>query len=177
MNNEKASSIALSSVAMPVLAVCAASAIFYYASAILIPMTIAVATAYTLTPVVAFLRKIKVPHFLAVLLVMALLLAIGVVLTAIVISQVADLARDLPQYQQTALDFFNKAKDWVSSYLNQFPGIFPEIKDFKLDTSYFSGAGKIFFKGIGSMTSLAFSGFLLFFLTYFILSDYEMFVE
>jgi len=177
MNNESISTITLSSVAMPVLAVSAAAAIFYYASAILIPMTIAAATAYALTPVVAFLKKIKFPHFLAVMVVMLFLLGIGVVITAIIISQVADLARDLPQYQQAALDFFNKIKNWVGSYLNQFPGLFPDIKDFKFDPSYFSGAGKIFFKSIGSVTSLAFSGFLLFFLTYFMLSDYEMFVE
>ena len=177
MNNQKASSITLSSIAMPALAVFAAAIIFYYAASILIPMTIAAATAYTLTPVVAFLKRIKVPHFLAVLIVMLLLLGVGVLVTVIVISELADLAADLPSYQQAALTFFNNVKNWIASYLDQFPGLFPNIKDLKLDPSYFSGAGKIFFKGIGSVTSFAFSGFLLFFLTYFMLSDYEMFVE
>ncbi len=177
MNSNKTSTITLSSVAMPVLAVSAAVAIFYYAAPILIPMAIAAATAYTLTPVVVFLKKIKIPHFLAVLIVMLILLGIGVVLTMILVSQLADLAGDLPNYQKAAFNFFNKAKDWAGSYLSQFPGLFPDIKDTKLDPSYFAGAGKIIFKGIGSVTSLAFSGFLMFFLTYFMLSDYDLFVE
>jgi len=177
MNSGQQQSITLSSVALPVLAVSAAAAFFYYAAPILIPMTIAAATAYTLVPVVEFLKRIKVPHFLAVLIVMMILLGIGVVLAFVLISEIADLARDFPKYQQGALAFFDKAKNFVGSYLEQIPGLFPQIKDFKLDPSYFSGAGKMFFKGIGSMTSLGFQAFLLFFLTYFILSDYDMFVE
>lgn len=177
MDAERKSAISLSSVALPVLAVSAAAAIFYYAAPILIPMTIAIATAYTLTPLVVFLKKIKIPHFLAVSIVMLLLLSIGVLITIVLISEIADLARDLPKYQQTALQFFNNAQARISSYLQQFPGLFPNIEDIKIEPSHFSGLGKIIFKGVGSVTSIAFSGFLLFFLTYFMLSDYEMFVE
>jgi predicted PurR-regulated permease PerM len=177
MNTQRTSAITLSTVALPVLAVSAAAAIFYYGAPILIPMTIAAATAYTLTPVVALLKRWRIPHFLAVLIVMLLLLGLGVLIAVIIFSEVADLARDFPKYQQAGLEFFNKAKDFIAGYLEQFPGLFPDLKNFKIDPSYFSGAGKIIFKGLGSVTSLAFSGFLLFFLTYFMLSDYEMFVE
>lgn len=177
MNNSNTSGISLSSVAMPVLAVSAAVAIFYFAAPILIPMTIAAATAYTLAPVVIFLRKMKIPHFAAVSIVMLCLLGLGVFVAAILISQLADLATDLPKYQKAAMAFFNNVKNFVGSYLDQFPGLFPDIKDIKFDPSYFSGAGRIIFKGLGSVTSLAFSGFLLFFLTYFMLADHEMFVD
>jgi predicted PurR-regulated permease PerM len=175
MNNKKP--ITLGSIALPVLAVSAAAAFFYMAAPILIPMTIAAATAYTLVPVVVFLKRFKIPHFLAVMIVMLALLGIGVLLSAILISEIADLAKDLPQYQQAALDTFNKVKDYISSTFNDLFGLLPQIKDFKFDAQYFSGAGKMLFKGLGSITTLAFQGFLLFFLTYFMLSDYEMFVD
>ncbi|MCP4584054.1 MAG: AI-2E family transporter [candidate division Zixibacteria bacterium] len=177
MNTGKASSITLSSVALPVLAISAAAAFFFYAAPILIPMTIAAATAYTLVPVVVFLKKFKIPHFLAVMIVMLIMLGIGVVLAFVLISELADLAGDIPKYQQAALEFFDSAKDFIGSQLEQIPGLFPQIKDFKFDPSYFSGAGKVFFKSLGSVTAIGFQGFLLFFLTYFILSDYEMFVD
>ena len=175
--NDNKNSINLSTVAMPVLAISAAAAFFYYIAPILIPMTLAAATAYTLVPVVVFLKRFKIPHFLAVFIVMLLLLGIGVILAMVLFSEIADLARALPQYQQAALNFFNDAKDYVSSNLSPIFGLFPEMKDFKLDPKYFSSVGQIFFKGIGSITTIAFQGFLLFFLTYFMLSDYEMFVD
>ncbi|OQX92603.1 MAG: hypothetical protein B6D58_02160 [candidate division Zixibacteria bacterium 4484_95] len=177
MDLEKKSAISLSSVALPVLAISAAAVIFYYAAPILIPMTIAIATAYTLTPVVVFLKRLKVPHFLAVSTVMLLLLGIGVFIAVLLISEIAQLARDLPKYQKTVMHFFTNFQAQLSLYLQQFPGLFPDITDIKIEPSHFSGLGKIIFKGVGSVTSLAFSGFLLFFLTYFMLSDYELFVE
>ncbi len=177
MDLEKKSAISLSSVALPVLAISAAAVIFYYAAPILIPMTIAIATAYTLTPVVVFLKKLKVPHFLAVSTVMLLLLGIGVFIAVLLISEIAQLARDLPKYQKTVMHFLTNFQAQLSLYLQQFPGLFPDITDIKIEPSHFSGLGKIIFKGVGSVTSLAFSGFLLFFLTYFMLSDYELFVE
>lgn len=177
MNSEKTSAISLSSVALPVLAISAAAAIFYYAAPILIPMTIAALTAYTLTPVVVFLKKLKIPHFIAVLVVMLIVLGIGILIAVILISEIADLARDLPGYQKAALQFFNRVQARIASYLQQFPGLFPDINDIKIEPTHFSGLGKIIFKGLGSVTSITFSGFLLFFLTCFMLYDYEMFVE
>lgn len=172
-----AKSISLSSIALPVLAASAAAFFFYIAAPILIPMTIAAATAYTLVPVVAFLKRIKIPHSLAVFIVMMILLVIGAMITLVVISGAAELAKDIPKYQSAAIDVFNKYKDTISLYLNKIGGIFPQLKDFKLNPSYFSGAGKMIFKGIGSLTTLLFQGFLLFFLTYFLLIDYQMFVD
>lgn len=169
--------ITLSSIALPVLAVAAAAVIFYYAAPILIPMTIAAATAYTLSPVVTFLKRLKMPNVVAVTIVMLLLLGIGVLLAAIFISEAVQLAGALPEYQEETIDFFNQAKNWLADYLNQFPGLFPDMREFKLNPIYLSGAGKILFKGVGSLTSLGFSAVLLFFLTYFMLLDYEMLVE
>ncbi len=175
MNNSN--SITLSSIALPVLAISAAAFFFHIAAPILIPMAIAAATAYTLAPIIGLLKRIKFPHALAVFIVMMVLLVLGVLITIVIISGFANLAKDLPKYQQAGIDTFNKYKDTIGFYLNKLGGIFPQLKDFQLDPSYFSGAGKIFFKSIGSLTSFLFQGFLLFFLTYFLLSDYDMFVD
>ena len=170
-------SITFNAVALPVVAIAAAAAFFYYAAPILVPMTIAAATAYTLVPVVELLKRIKIPHFLAVMIVMLILLALGGLIMTVIISETIDLASQLPRYQQAALQYINSIKDYIAIHLDKLTGLFPQIKNFQFDPQYFSGAGKILFKGLGSMTSLAFQGFLLFFLTYFILSDYQMFVD
>ena len=177
MNGNNNLGISLSSIALPLLTVSAAAAFFYYASAILIPITLAATAAYILAPAVAFLKRLKLPHFLAVMVVMLAMLGLGTLLTVIIVSEAADFLGNLPKYQAAALKYFDLTKNWLNSYLKSFPGLFPQLGELKLDPSYFSGVGKIFFKGIGSVTSLVFSGFLLFFLTYFLLSDYEMFVE
>lgn len=170
-------SITLSTVALPVLAVSAAAAFFYYAAPILIPMTIAAATAYTLVPVVEFLKRMKIPHFLAVFIVMLILLAIGGFIMTVIIFEAIDLAGELPQYQQDVINYFNSASDYITSHLDKLTSIFPQIKDFKFEPGYFAEAGKILFKSLGSITGIAFQAFLLFFLTFFMLSDYRMFVD
>ena len=177
MSENSGKGISLDSIALPVAAVFFACLIFYFAAPILIPMTIAVATAYTLTPVIEFLKRFKIPHFLAVLLVMLALLGIGAFIIIIVISELADLARDLPQYQQSIQEAIDSAETWINSQLVQFPGLAIDLQAYKFDPANIAGAGKLLFKGLGSITSLALSGFLLFFLTYFILSDYQMYVR
>jgi len=169
--------ITLITIAMPILAISAAAAFFYFVAPILVPMTIAAATAYTMVPVVAFLKRFKIPHFLAVFMVMASLLGIGIIIVIVLISEISNFIGALPQYQQDAINLFGQTKEYLNANYSGIFNLFPQIKDINLNPSYFSSIGKIFFKGIGSVTSLAFQGFLLFFLTYFMLSDYEMFSE
>jgi len=168
--------ISLSSIALPILAVFAACLIFYYAAPILIPMTIAVATAYILMPVVEFLKRMKIPHFLAVVIVMVILLAIGVLFVVFAISQLAGLAQELPDYQESIQNSIDSVQVWINSQLSIFPGLTIDLSSLKLNTSNIANIGKIIFKGIGSITSIGLSGFLLFFLTFFMLSDYYSYV-
>ena len=62
----------MESIALPVLAVMAATAFLYYAAPILIPLVAAIAFAYVLSPVVDLLKKGKIPHIIAVMIVMVL---------------------------------------------------------------------------------------------------------
>jgi predicted PurR-regulated permease PerM len=177
MEKDNSSTISLNSIALPIMAVFAACLIFYYAAPILIPMTIAVATAYLLMPVVEFLKRLKIPHFLAVVIVMAVLLAIGVLFVIFAVSQLASLAQELPDYQESIQGAIDTAQTWINSQLSAIPGLAIDLASLKLNTSNIANIGKILFKGIGSLTSIGFSGFLLFFMTFFILSDYDAYVR
>jgi predicted PurR-regulated permease PerM len=176
MTDDFSKSISLSSIALPVVAIFAACLIFYYAAPILIPMTLAAVTAYVLIPVVEFLKRLKIPHFLAVLLVMMALLAIGLMIIIFGVSELAGLARDIPNYQQSIQQSVDSVQVWINSRLADFPGMSVDLKSLKINPSNMANLGKIILRGIGSMTSLAFSAFLLFFLTYFIMSDYYVYV-
>ncbi len=73
----------------------------YYAQAVLIPITLAILLTFILAPLVALLRRIRLPRVVAVLL--SVLLALGVIvgLGAVAGSQIASLATGLPQYAKT----------------------------------------------------------------------------
>ena len=68
---------------------------------VLIPLTLAVLLSFVLAPLVALLRRMRLPRVLAVFL--AVLLALGVLLTlgGTIGSQVASLANDAPRYAST----------------------------------------------------------------------------
>jgi predicted PurR-regulated permease PerM len=176
MQRDDSNTISFSSIALPILAVFAACLIFYYAAPILIPMTMAAATAYVLMPVVEFLKRLKIPHFLGVVIVMAVLLAIGVLFVVFAISQIASLAQELPNYQESIQESIDTIQVWINTQLSSFPGLAIDLTSFKLNATSMTNIGKIIFKGIGSITSIGFSGFLLFFLTFFMLSDYDIYV-
>lgn len=76
-------------------------AALYYGREVFIPLVLAILLSFVLAPVVSFLRRIylgRVPSvIIAVLLTLGIILGIGAVLG----SQVASLAADLPRYQTT----------------------------------------------------------------------------
>ena len=76
-------------------------AALYFASEILIPMTLAVLLSFVLSPLMELLRRAWVPRVLAALL--AVVIAIGVILAlgGIIGTQIAGLAGQVPQYQYT----------------------------------------------------------------------------
>ena len=73
----------------------------YLAREVLIPITLAVLLSFVLAPLVALLRRTRLPRVPAV--VSAVLLALGVILLlgAVIGSQVAQLASDVPRYAST----------------------------------------------------------------------------
>ncbi|MCK4404706.1 MAG: AI-2E family transporter, partial [candidate division Zixibacteria bacterium] len=160
----------LQNVALPFVAVAAATAFLYFASPIVIPVIIAVSLAYILSPAISLLKKIKIPHALAVILVLIISFFIIVVIGYFLFGQANSLIEDLPLYWNTIVEFSTK-------FLNTYQEFFPQAKDLDL-TSFqlqdFSGVTKYLFRGISSTISFMFSLLLVLFLTFFILNDQDM---
>lgn len=167
--------IALQTIMMPILAVAAATAFFYYASPILIPIVMATALTYLLLPVVDVLKRFKIPHTGAVAIVMVVVLGIFVLLVILLIGQLGDLASSIPQYKTKIEAALNTFQEYVGEYLVYLPGDLGKTEDLNVDMSQVQQAGRYIFKGLGSITGFALSSLLIFFLTLFMLMDSELF--
>ncbi|OGC78455.1 MAG: hypothetical protein A2Z27_03745 [candidate division Zixibacteria bacterium RBG_16_50_21] len=164
--------INLQSVALPMLAVAGATAFFYYAAPIVVPVLVAATFGYGLSPFVAWLEKLKVPHVLAVILVLMLALIMILAAGYLIFLQLNDLAGNFPTYWQEILTMLEQLKNSLSLSLQ---GLIShqveEIRLFRPDASHLAQAGQYVLKGISSLFSLAFAGFLVFFLSFFMLND------
>jgi predicted PurR-regulated permease PerM len=76
-------------------------AALYFGQEVLLPVTVAVLLSFVLSPLVNGLRKLHVPHVVAV--VFSVTVALGLIggVAALVGSQLVDVAADLPRYQST----------------------------------------------------------------------------
>lgn len=79
-------------------------AMLYFASGVFVPVALSVLLSFVLSPLILVLRRIRVPRTLSVaVVVVAAFLGIITVGTVVTL-QVADLASELPRYQQTIRD-------------------------------------------------------------------------
>jgi len=160
----------LQNFALPFIAVAAVTAFLYFASPIVIPLIIAVSLAYILSPAVSLLKTLKIPHALAVILVLIVSFFIIGVIAYLLFVQANSLIEDLPLYWNAIVEFSAKL-------LNKYQEFFPQAKDLDLRSFQlqdFSGVTKYLFRGISSTISFLFSLFLVLFLTFFILNDQNM---
>jgi predicted PurR-regulated permease PerM len=106
-------------------------AALYLAKTVLIPITLAVLLSFVLGPVVALFRRIHVPKVAAVLLAVLLALTVILLVAALIGTQIADLASNLPQYQATVMQKFDTVRslvtDRLSAMMNQF-GHLPKLE-------------------------------------------------
>ncbi|CAN7598421.1 AI-2E family transporter [Devosia sp. LjRoot3] len=80
------------------------AALLYLGAGILVPLTLAVLLAFALNPVVSVLnRRLRLPDPIAVIVAVALALILLAGFAAITGSQIANLAAELPGYQQTVM--------------------------------------------------------------------------
>jgi predicted PurR-regulated permease PerM len=89
------------SAATPVLIVAVIVAALYFGREILVPIALAVLLSFVLAPLVRLLQNVHVPRSLAVVVVVAVAFAAILSLGAFMVSQVNQLAGDLPSYQNT----------------------------------------------------------------------------
>lgn len=76
----------------------------YIGKPVLVPIAMAVLLAFVLSPIVQTLRRIRVPHGLAVALVVLIAFASLIGLGAVLTSQIGDLAEDIPRYETELRD-------------------------------------------------------------------------
>lgn len=76
-------------------------AALYFAKMVLLPVILAVLLSFVLSPLVKLLRRLAVPRVIAAVFSVGLALAITGGLAALIGTEVADAARDLPNYQYT----------------------------------------------------------------------------
>jgi predicted PurR-regulated permease PerM len=76
-------------------------AALYFGQEVLLPVTIAVLLSFVLSPLVDGLRKLHIPHVVAVVFSVAVALGFMGGLAILVGSQFVDMAADLPKYQST----------------------------------------------------------------------------
>ncbi|KPL02198.1 MAG: hypothetical protein AMJ73_09070 [candidate division Zixibacteria bacterium SM1_73] len=163
----------LQTIALPFIALAAGTAFLYFASPIVIPVIIAASLAYILSPAVSLLKRLKIPHALAVILIILISFFIIGVIGYFLFAQANSLIEDLPIY-------WNGIVEFSTQLLNKYKTFLPETGDFDLRSfklKDFSGVTKYLFRGISSTVSLLFSLFLILFLTFFILNDQAMLKE
>ncbi|MCK4857309.1 MAG: AI-2E family transporter [candidate division Zixibacteria bacterium] len=105
--------ITINMIAVPLLAVVALTALCYFASPILVPLVTAVTLAYVLWPLVAFLKRIKVPHLVAVIIVMLLAILLLFFVGMLIYGEAKDFAVKLPGYWER---FQELRSHWMTQY-------------------------------------------------------------
>ena len=110
---------------MGILVFIALGFVFYYLSSILKPFFVAVFLSILLDPLVEWLRKIKIPKGLAVLIVLLLTFAFLFLLGLVVYASFTSFSNELPKYEakfsamfQNILQWFNIPLEDLNSYLN-----------------------------------------------------------
>lgn len=158
---------------MPILALSGLTLFAYFASPILVPLVAALFFAFLLSPLVNLLRRLQVPHAVAVTVVMIFFLILFFLAGWWGTTQIAQLAGDLPRYQDSLVkavaELSKRLPPWVSAHL-------PFLKDPQSWLPTFTPAevGKFTqfaFRGIGSAATFLGSVFLVYFLTFFMLLD------
>jgi predicted PurR-regulated permease PerM len=157
-------------IAVPVLAAAAFTALCYFAAPLLVPLVTSLTLAYVLWPAVALLRRFKVPHLLAVAIVMLIVVLLVFTAGLIIYGEVKDFAQTVPSYW---MKFQTLRTTWVQEYpvLDQLvPEQVESILD-QIDVGQLSVIPKYFFKITGGVLSVAGQLTLILLLTVFMLIE------
>src|ERR1700712_5096354 len=88
-------------------------AVLYFGRDILVPIALAVLLTFILAPVVSFLQKLHLPKVLSVITAVVLAFLIILSLGAMVMTQVSQLASNLPKYEFTLRDKAHNLREFL----------------------------------------------------------------
>ncbi len=163
---------------MPVLVLAAATAFLYFAGPVLIPIVLAATFTYLLLPVVELLKKLKLPHWLAVGIVMIVVVGVFVLVFYYAVIEIGTFASSLPQYKDKVILALQGWNTQVSDFISNLPGFLkPESTDLKVDSGKVQSLGGFLLKGVHSLTSFIFAAVVIFFLMLFMLLESGLFAR
>ncbi len=168
----------IQTVATPVIAIMIVTLFFYYARPILVPVALGITLAFMLSPAVRFLEKLRLPHIIAVLVIVFLALLLFLSVAALVAAQAGDLVVQLPGY-------WSGFKSQLATWLERFPslaehlpgGISDEPLSLLEDVKWndIASVSKFLFTGLGSAFALLWQSVLILLITTFILIEQDGF--
>jgi predicted PurR-regulated permease PerM len=167
--------LTLQLIALPILVAAAGTAFLYFAAPILIPIVIAASLTYLLLPLVDFVKKLKVPHWLAVLIVSFVFLALFSLIAFFLIAQLADLLSNLPQYRDRILSALESLDPAISKYLGDIGSLLKAPESIFSDAGKVQSIGRFLLKGVSSVTNFILGATVIFFLVLFMLLESNLF--
>lgn len=151
------------------------SGVFAFLKAVLAPFVIAMIISYVLNPVVRLLNRRKVPRTIAVLLIYAVFLASVTVilmnLIPMIMKQLMELNEHMPEFTmraQSMMDSFNENKYLPDSVRS---GIHSSLHRMETGISDWIADS---ISGVGNMINIIFIGFIVPFLAFYILKDFQV---
>ena len=100
------------------LGLCLIIALFSVANAIIMPLLMAFFVSLMLLPMFRFLRKIKIPEIIAIVLVILAAALIVILILGFLSLQIASLVKDFPQLEKNLNQHWKTLSDWVNRNLN-----------------------------------------------------------
>jgi AI-2 transport protein TqsA len=175
MEKTESEELSLQLFALPILVIAAATAILYFAAPILIPIVLSAALTYLLLPAVNLIKRLKVPHWVAVLIVMLLVAVLFAVISYYLIGELSNLAAALPQYKDKLLLEIQNWNARLKELIGRLPSFLKGSGNLSVDAEKVGSLGRFLLKGVSSLTSVVVSLVVIFFLVLFMLLEAELF--
>jgi len=162
--------LTIDQLATPLLALAALTALCYFAASILVPIATAATLAYVLWPGVAALRRLKVPHVPAVIIVVLLTTIVITTIGVLIFGEAVTLSTNLPAYWEQLDQLRTEHAKELPKSLEFLGEDIGKMLD-KIDLSKLSAVPTFLFKGVSSIMSLLAQGMLVLMLTLFMLLE------
>jgi AI-2 transport protein TqsA len=163
--------LSLNEIAIPILALAAFTALCYFAAVVMVPMVMAITMAYVLWPAIARLKRWKVPHLVAVLLVVFVSVVLVSLVGLLMYGQASDFVSTVPEYWDKFQELRVEKLPEMPAFLDTLVNSKVDELLKKIDITSLSSVPKYFFKGVGSVLSFVGQAVLVFLLTIFVLIE------
>jgi AI-2 transport protein TqsA len=167
--------LSLQLIALPILVLTAATAFLYFAAPILVPIVLAGTLTYLLLPVVNLLKRLKIPHWLAVMIVMLALVGVFVLISYLLIGELSSLASALPQYKDKIAATVQSWNARLMEFIDKLPSFLKSQGNLSMDSEKMGTMGRFLLKGASSITNAAIGLVVVFFLVLFMLLEVDLF--